>query len=114
MSLTFTNSYSVIIDGTVDYAVNLNGLPYTYSEPLCTPNLKCPIELGQHTVYSEPINFGTLSGKLSIQANHKDLAGNSLVCVQTVMKVSSSENEKALTVKKIEPSISVMDARARH
>ena len=38
-ALQFTNSYQVISDGTVDYQVNLNGLPYAYSEPLCSPNM---------------------------------------------------------------------------
>lgn len=84
----------------MDYAVNLNGLPYIYSEPLCTANLKCPIELGQHTVYSDPINFGTSYGKLTIQVNYKDFAGNYLVCIKTVVKLDAIENEKALAIRK--------------
>ncbi|NBR60796.1 MAG: hypothetical protein EBT86_03935 [Actinobacteria bacterium] len=98
LSLNFTNSYSVVTDGNVDYLINFNGLPYSYTEPLCTPSLPCPIELGTHTVYSEPINPGTSAGKLSIQANYKDLAENSLLCVKTVIRLFNTANQKALIV----------------
>ena len=98
--LTFTNNFATIADGTIDYSVNLNGLPYTYSEPLCSPNMACPIELGQHTVYSNPIDVGTTTGKLVITTNYKDSTGNKLLCVKTSMNLpNSAANQKALVVR---------------
>lgn len=96
LELTFTNNWQTVTDGTVDFAINLNGLPYTYSEPLCSQNLPCPIELGQHVVYSNPINVGTTSGKLVITTNYKDSIGNVLVCVKTTMALAVEGNSKAL------------------
>lgn len=93
LEVTFTNDYGVVENGTIAFDVNLNGLPYTYTELLCSQNLPCPIELGQHTVYSNPIDVGTTLGKLTITANYKNDADESLLCVQTVMKLTQAAAE---------------------
>lgn len=85
VSVSFSNNYQVVEDGTVDFLINLNGLPYTYSEPLCSTNLPCPIALGDHIVFSDPINVTDLSGKLVIQSQYKDTQGAILLCLKTVM-----------------------------
>lgn len=92
--LTFTNNHAPVNNGNIDFTVNLNGLPYSYTEPLCSQNLPCPIELGQHTVHSNPIDVGTTTGKLVITANYKNDADESLLCVQTVMKLAIEGDSK--------------------
>lgn len=87
VSVSFSNNYQVVEDGTVDFLINLNGLPYTYTEPLCTINLPCPIALGNHIVLSNPINVTDLTGKLVIQSHYKDNSGELLLCLKTVMSL---------------------------
>jgi hypothetical protein len=93
--LTFTNNHAPVNNGNIDFTVNLNGLPYSYTEPLCSQNLPCPIELGQHTIHSNPIDIGTITGKLVITANYKNDADESLLCVQTAMKLVSETDNKS-------------------
>jgi hypothetical protein len=90
LELTFTNNYSELNSGIIDFSVNVNGLPYAYSEPICSPNLPCPIQLGQHIVYSNPIDVGTITGKLVITTHYKDDVGNVLLCVMVTMKLPNT------------------------
>ena len=86
----FDNIYKQINDGTLDLQVNLNGLPYSSTEPLCSVNLPCPIELGSHTVYSNPINVGTMSGKLVVTLTYKDTDDSILLCVRALLNLPSN------------------------
>lgn len=87
LQLTFSNNWKVVDDGYINYVVNLNGVPYSYSESLCQGvNLTCPIELGRHNVFSDPIDISTVSGKLVITAEYTDKNSQKLLCVKTVFQ----------------------------
>jgi len=64
LTIGYKNNYKIVNSGTIDYTLNFNGLPYSFSEPLCSTNLPCPIELGDHLVASNPTSLDQL-GKLN-------------------------------------------------
>ena len=83
----FTNNYKLVENGTTTYQINLNGLPYSYSENLCSYNLPCPISLGDHTVYASPINVTDITGKLVIKTTYTDIDDTVLLCITVVLKL---------------------------
>jgi hypothetical protein len=92
LEVGYSNNYKVVNGGIVDYTINFNGLPYLYSEPLCSNNLPCPIELGDHIVSSNPISLNQIGKLLMTQKWTSDI-GDVLLCTKTTISIAQNEGK---------------------
>jgi hypothetical protein len=81
--------------GTARYSCSINGLPvYDESFELCSQT-SCPITVGTHDDYSIS-EVPDVSGKVSCKIEWTDLSHNQLLCIQTVMILTSISEKKNL------------------
>lgn len=111
LTVGFTNNYQVISSGTIDYTVNYNGLPYGFTEPLCSAYLHCPVDFGEHTVSSNPLSIDR-EGKIIMTEEWKSDLGESLLCVKTSITIKSQNIENGSLVATSEASINEIQANS--
>jgi hypothetical protein len=92
LTVGYVNNYQIVNGGTIDYTVNFNGLPYSFTEPICSVNQPCPIELGYHIVSSNPSSLSQI-GKLVMTQKWTSDSGDILLCTQTIIKITQSVAE---------------------
>lgn len=91
INIIFNNHYGIIENGTIEYTAKLNGIPYYYTDNICSNNLQCPITLGRHQFSSFPVNVGDIHGRLQIMAQFKNEEDKELLCVFADMMVSDGK-----------------------
>jgi hypothetical protein len=94
MTVKFDNPGGDITDGKVVTSISLNGLPLTPStEPLCE-NTACPLVSGPNDRTATSTWPDTVSGKVVSKSQWFGPAGESLLCVQTNVRVAATETKK--------------------
>jgi hypothetical protein len=94
MTVKFNNPGAEITDGKVVTSISLNGLPLTPStEPLCE-NTQCPLVSGANDRTATSTWPGTVSGKVVSKSQWFGSAGESLLCIQTNVRVAATETKK--------------------
>jgi hypothetical protein len=84
--------------GTARYSCSINGLPvYDESFDICTQTT-CPIVVGTHDDYSTS-EVPSVSGRVSCKIEWTDLGDKQLLCIQTIMTLSSVEKKLLRGVK---------------
>jgi hypothetical protein len=90
MTVKFNNPGSEITNGKVVTSISLNGLPLTPStDPLCE-NTQCPLVTGANDRTATSTWPDTVSGKIVTKSQWFGPAGESLMCVQTSVRVSAA------------------------
>jgi len=85
LSLIFDNPGVDVTDGTVTTLINVNGLPYSDSKPLCE-DTACPIVTGSNN-RSAVSTWPSVTGKILSTIKWTGVNGESLLCIQTSVKV---------------------------
>lgn len=85
LSLIFDNPGPEVVDGTVTTLLNVNGLPYSDSKPLCE-DTECPIVTGSNN-RSAVTTWPSVTGKVSSTIKWTGVNGEALLCIETVVKV---------------------------
>lgn len=76
-----------INDGTADYKITLNGIPFpTSTDPLCT-QVTCPLISGLYNLSSSSIWQGGISGKVVSRISWYDMEKNLLLCSELTVRV---------------------------
>lgn len=96
MTVMFDNPGASVYDGKVVTTVSLNGIPFSpTTDPLCE-NTACPILTGSNDRSAVSTWPDTVSGKVTSKSQWFDMAGNSLLCVQTKVTVTEAAKPKGL------------------
>ena len=91
MTVKFNNPGSEITNGKVVTSITLNGLPLTPStDPLCE-NTQCPLVTGANDRTATSTWPDSVSGKIITKSQWYGPAGQSLLCVQTTVRVASEK-----------------------
>lgn len=93
MTVKFNNPGAEVTDGKVVTSITLNGLPLTPSTDALCANTQCPIVNGQNDRTATSTWPSTVSGKIVTKSQWYGPAGESLLCVQTNVRVASSSTE---------------------
>jgi hypothetical protein len=94
MTVKFDNPGDEITDGEVVTSISLNGLPLNPSTgPLCD-STACPLISGPNDRTATSTWPDTVSGKIVTKSQWFGPAGESLLCVQTSVKVAATETKK--------------------
>lgn len=76
-----------IDDGTADYKITLNGIPFPAStDPLCT-QVACPLVPGLYNLSSSSIWQGGVSGKVVSRISWYDTKKTLLLCSELTVRV---------------------------
>ena len=76
-----------INDGTADYKITLNGIPFPAStDPLCT-QVACPLIPGLYNLSSSSIWQGGISGKVVSRISWYDTEKTLLLCSELTVRV---------------------------
>jgi len=89
VDIVFSNNYTIIENGTIEYTINLNGMPYYYTEPLCGENMECPIEKGVHILQSKSIKIPNIYGRLKVVIHIQSKKEADLMCMYADMGLSN-------------------------
>ncbi|NBR60797.1 MAG: hypothetical protein EBT86_03940 [Actinobacteria bacterium] len=82
IGMNFDNTGLQINDGIVEFTVNLNGIPYTHSQSICSlDKTLCPLAPGLRVFHTEPIDLTDIHGRLKIKIHVKHQNGGDLMCV---------------------------------
>lgn len=77
----------VVTGGTAEYALKLNGIPFSPTvDDLCTQT-KCPKDIGFNNETSSSIFPSGISGKIVSSITWKDQNNDLLWCIETTWKV---------------------------
>lgn len=80
--------------GTAKYTIQLNGIPFQSSEPLCTQT-DCPKLAGEHIEQSLG-TFPDVSGKLVSTVSWYTESGQQIWCVESTFRVGRRLRGEAL------------------
>jgi hypothetical protein len=76
-----------INDGTAEYKITLNGIPFTpTTDPLCT-QVTCPLVGGTYNLTSSSIWEGGVSGKIVSRISWYDTQKTLLLCSELTVRV---------------------------
>ena len=90
VSVVFNNIFQAIENATIYYTINLNGVPYSFSETMCSLSDKfCPISLGSNEFNTKPFEISDVSGRIKIIAYVTSMNGSDLMCVFGDMMVNN-------------------------
>jgi hypothetical protein len=95
MTVKFNNPGPEITDGKVVTSITLNGLPLTPSTDSLCANTQCPLVIGPNDRTATSTWPTTVSGKVVSKSQWFSPAGQSLLCVQTNVRVATT-GEKGL------------------
>lgn len=93
MTVKFNNPGAEVTDGKVVTSITLNGIPLSPSTDSLCANTQCPIVNGQNDRTATSTWPSTVSGKIVTKSQWYGPAGESLLCVQTNVKVVSSSKK---------------------
>lgn len=89
MDLQFNNDGPAVTDGTVYTSLTYNGLPITVDpKPLCQDTV-CPIQTGYNNRSTATTWPDSGTGKITSQIKWLSTTGSTLLCIQTVVKITS-------------------------
>jgi hypothetical protein len=94
MTVKFTNPGPEITDGKVVTSISLNGLPLTPSTEALCENTQCPLVSGANDRTATSTWPDSVSGKVVSKSQWFGPAGQSLLCIQTNVRVSATETKK--------------------
>jgi len=76
-----------IADGTAQYKITLNGIPFPAStDPLCT-QVTCPLVSGTYNLSSSSIWEGGVTGKIASRISWYDTDNTLLLCSELTVRV---------------------------
>jgi hypothetical protein len=91
MTVKFNNPGSEITNGKVVTSITLNGLPLNpITDPLCE-NTQCPLVTGANDRTATSTWPDSVSGKIVTKSQWFGPAGQSLLCVQTSVRVATEK-----------------------
>jgi len=91
MTVKFNNPGAEITDGKVVTSINLNGLPLTPNTDSLCANTQCPLVSGPNDRTATSTWPDAVSGRVVSKSQWFGAAGQSLLCVQTSVKVAATE-----------------------
>ena len=94
MTVKFTNPGADINDGKVVTSVSLNGLPLPSSTDSLCANTHCPIVSGTNDRTATSTWPDSVSGKVVSKSQWFGPTGESLLCIQTNVRVAATESKK--------------------